>query len=182
MVARVQFLEALASHVRIDLRGRQIAVAEQHLHHAQVRAVIEQMGGKGMSQSMGREVPVDAGLAGITLDDVPERLARHAISAARREEKIGAAVEQNVSAPAVYEGLEPSHGFLAERNQALAIALAEHANDALIEIDLRELQVHEFGYPQTGGIEHFEHGAIAVSERIGHGWGCQQCLDFRFAE
>src|SRR5580658_2452546 len=42
VVARMQVLQPLARHVRVDLRRRQIAVAEQHLHDAQVRAVIEQ--------------------------------------------------------------------------------------------------------------------------------------------
>ena len=46
----VQLLEPLACHVRVDLRGRQVAVAKQHLHHAQVRAVVQQVSGEGVPQ------------------------------------------------------------------------------------------------------------------------------------
>ena len=52
MVFCVQLLEALARNVRVNLRGRNIRVPQQHLHHAQVCAVIEQMGGKRMPQRM----------------------------------------------------------------------------------------------------------------------------------
>ena len=40
MMAAVQVLHALASYVCIDLCSRHVAVAEQHLHDAQVRAVV----------------------------------------------------------------------------------------------------------------------------------------------
>ncbi len=74
MVLGVQVLQALAGDVRIDLGGRQIAVTQEHLHHAQVRAVIEQVGCKGMAQGVRRQFLLDARLLGIALDDVPERL------------------------------------------------------------------------------------------------------------
>ena len=45
-------LEPLARNVRVDLRGREIAVPEQHLHHTQVRAVIQQVGGEGVPQGL----------------------------------------------------------------------------------------------------------------------------------
>src|SRR5580704_10305288 len=52
MVLGVQFLETLARDVRVDLRGRQVAVPEQHLHHAQVRAMVEQVRGEGVPQGV----------------------------------------------------------------------------------------------------------------------------------
>jgi hypothetical protein len=42
VVLRMQLLQALARHMGVDLRRRQVAVAEQHLHHAQVRTVVQQ--------------------------------------------------------------------------------------------------------------------------------------------
>src|SRR5580704_13715360 len=44
MMLRVQIFQAFARDVRVDLRGGQIAVAEEHLHHAQIRAVVQQVG------------------------------------------------------------------------------------------------------------------------------------------
>ena len=46
MVLGMQVLQTLARDVRIDLRGRKIAVPEQHLHDPEVRAMIQQMRGE----------------------------------------------------------------------------------------------------------------------------------------
>ena len=48
----MQFLQTLARHVSIYLRCRQVTMTEQHLHHAQIRTVIEQVRGEGMAQGM----------------------------------------------------------------------------------------------------------------------------------
>ena len=48
----MQFLHAFTRDVGVDLRGRQITVTEQHLHHAQIRAMIQQVRGEGMTQGM----------------------------------------------------------------------------------------------------------------------------------
>ena len=45
-----QAFQALLQHVSINLRGRNIGVAEQRLHHAQVGAVVEKMAGKSVAQ------------------------------------------------------------------------------------------------------------------------------------
>jgi len=39
--------------VRVNLRGGEIGVAEEHLHDAQVGAVVEQVRGEGVAQGVG---------------------------------------------------------------------------------------------------------------------------------
>ena len=46
MMRQNQLLEPLLQHVRVDLRRRDVGVAEQLLHGAQVGAAIEQMAGE----------------------------------------------------------------------------------------------------------------------------------------
>ena len=58
----VQVLEAFAGDVRVDLGRRQIAMTQQHLNHAQIRAVIQEMCCEGMAQGMRRQFFLDAGL------------------------------------------------------------------------------------------------------------------------
>jgi hypothetical protein len=41
MVLRVQSLQALARDHRVNLRGGKIAVAQQHLQHAQIGAMVQ---------------------------------------------------------------------------------------------------------------------------------------------
>lgn len=68
MVLAVQRLESLIGHMSVNLGSGEIGVAQQHLHHTQIGAVIEQMGGKGVAQGVGRQLPADTGTLGIELD------------------------------------------------------------------------------------------------------------------
>ena len=52
MMLRMNFLQPFARHMRVNLCGGDIRMAEQQLHHAQVRAVIDEMGGKRVPQCM----------------------------------------------------------------------------------------------------------------------------------
>jgi hypothetical protein len=49
---RVQLLQAFAGDMGVNLCGRNVGVPQQHLYYTQVRAVIEQMRGKGVAQGM----------------------------------------------------------------------------------------------------------------------------------
>lgn len=53
VVLPVQRLEPLVGHMGVDLGGGEIRMAQQHLYHPQIGAVVEQMGGKGVAQGMG---------------------------------------------------------------------------------------------------------------------------------
>src|SRR5450631_1152029 len=98
---------------------------------------------EGVPQSMRREFLLDPGFFGITLDDVPKRLARHSIAAPGRKQVIRLALQQYLGARSLHELLQPFHRFFAERYQTLAVALADDAHHALIEIDLIVLQAYE---------------------------------------
>ena len=52
MMCRMQLFQPLPRHMRINLRSRNICMAQQHLHHAQIRAVIEQVGSEGVAQGV----------------------------------------------------------------------------------------------------------------------------------
>ncbi len=49
----MQILQPRPSDMGVDLSGGQVTVAQQHLHHPQVGAVVEQVRGEGMTQGMG---------------------------------------------------------------------------------------------------------------------------------
>ena len=52
-----QALQPLLDHMGVDLRGRDVGMAEQRLHDAQIGAVVQQMAGKGMAQHMRADQP-----------------------------------------------------------------------------------------------------------------------------
>src|SRR4029079_9028243 len=96
VVLRVQQLHALARHMGVNLRGRNIGVTKQHLHHAQVGAVVDEVRGEGVAQHVRRGVLAGHGARAVTLDVLPERLPRHAGAAAGDVQVVGLALFQDV--------------------------------------------------------------------------------------
>jgi hypothetical protein len=68
----------------------------------------------------------------------------------------------------------------AERHQALLAALAEGAQHAFVEADFVQLQIDQFGDAQAGGVERFQHGAVAQAERGVEVGGVEQAADLFF--
>ena len=77
----------------VDLGGADIGMAEQALNDAQIRAVIDQMGGKGMAQTVRAEV-ADAGRFGIFGHNHPCQLAADAVAFLSDEQFVAAGVFQ----------------------------------------------------------------------------------------
>src|SRR5918994_3188035 len=64
-------------HMGVDLRRRNVGVAEQLLHRAEIRAVLQEMAGKGVADHMRRYFRGgDAGAGGERLELTREHLAR----------------------------------------------------------------------------------------------------------
>ena len=72
------------------------------------------------------------------------------------------------------------HRFLAERHQPLLRPLAHHAQHTRLEIGLEGPERHELRDPQARGVQHFEHRAIAQSERRLRIWRGAQRLAISF--
>ena len=63
MMLRVQILQPLARDVGVDGGGGDVGMPQQHLHRAQIGAVVEQVRGEGVAQRVRRQRRADAGLA-----------------------------------------------------------------------------------------------------------------------
>ena len=73
----VEPLQAFPRDVGIYLGSGQVGMTQHHLNAAQVRPVLQQMGGKGMAKGVGRNILEYPRLSRPFLDDVPERLPAH---------------------------------------------------------------------------------------------------------
>lgn len=52
MMLAVEILHPFSGDVSIDLRRREIAMAEQQLHYAKIGAPVQQVGGECMAQAV----------------------------------------------------------------------------------------------------------------------------------
>ena len=69
----VDVQQAIARHVGINLRGADIRVAEQFLNHAQIRAMLQQMRGKTVTQHVRRNIALHASAFHSFLNALPKR-------------------------------------------------------------------------------------------------------------
>lgn len=74
--ARVEFfdhgLEAAFFDVGVNLRGRDVGVAEEFLNDAQVGAAAEQVGGEAVAHKMGVDIRFDTGAGGVLFDELAD--------------------------------------------------------------------------------------------------------------
>src|SRR5579883_2890345 len=74
MMFVVSRAQVRVGQMRVDLRGGKIAVTEQGLDGARVRAALHQKRGEGMAQRVRRNVRVASGACGVTLNHRPHVL------------------------------------------------------------------------------------------------------------
>ena len=72
----IHALERRRRQVRVDLRGRDVGVAEHRLHRAQVGPALEQVAGERVAQHVRRHAPLEPGGGRRAAHDRPQRLAR----------------------------------------------------------------------------------------------------------
>ncbi len=168
MVLAVQRLEPFVGHMGVNLGSGEIRMAQQHLHHPQIGAVIEQMGSKGVAQGMGRQLPADTGTLGIELDPVPEGLTGHhaGLLGGKYHVRAGATEKQGAGLPVVT--LQPVHRFLPHGYQSLLVALAHHPHQPLTQADMLGGESHQLGYPQPCGVEQLQHRLVPQLQRVVH--------------
>ena len=74
--ARVEFfdhgLEAAFFDVSVDLRGRDVGMAEELLNDAEVGTAAEQVGGEAVAHKMGVDIRFDTGAGGVLFDELAD--------------------------------------------------------------------------------------------------------------
>src|SRR5208282_4635520 len=161
----------------VNLRGRDVAVAEHLLHGAQIGAALEQMRGEAMPQGM-RADPSEARLAaGPSFERLEKPLPGHRAAEPRDENRgyatrdfffaalsVAGPVEDLVAPLEV--SLKRANRGATHRHHPLLAALAEHDDRAGREIHLVHLQADQLRNAQPASVSHFEHRAIAHSARV----------------
>ena len=69
-----------------------------------------------------------------------------------------------------------------DRDQALFVAFADHADEALLEIEIFQPGPAEFGDAQAAGVEQFHNGPVAYFQGSFAAGGMDQSGDFRLGE
>ena len=159
--------------MRVDLRRRDVAVAEHLLQRAQVGAAFEHVRGKAVAQQV-RVQPLDADFAPVFLDygedgapaDAPAaRVQKHRVRVLGR-----ARLRVKMRPAGVQIGVKRAGSAAQERHEALLAALAAHAHQLAIAQKAGEIEADQLAYAQATAVEHLEHGLVAqAGGRLGKG-------------
>src|SRR5215208_37398 len=169
--------QVLAVDVGVDLRRGDVGVAEHLLHGAQVGAALQQVGGEGVAERVGRDVLLDSGSLDVLLQDLP---------GAHAGEGRAAGVEQQDPLP--LPRLQPgahlaevdghgADGSAPDRHQPLFAALAEDANQAVLHQDVAHPEGDPLGDAEPGAVAQLQEGAVAEDERVVQRRGGQESGD-----
>src|SRR5205085_11434480 len=96
----------------------------------------EQVGGEAVPQRVRAHLAREPGRAGVAIDDLVEALARERAAPEVHEKPWLLARSHERRAPAAQIDLNRLHGLAADRHDARLRALAEHAGDALVQVEM----------------------------------------------
>src|SRR5205809_214631 len=167
MVLFVDLFQTLAGHVSVNLRRRNIRMSQHHLQGAKVGPVLQQMGGKGMPDTMRRELSPNARLLSVSADDLPERLTGHARTSSG-DEQVTAGLFLQQHWPAVFQILPHMvRRFLPYRHDAFLAPLSHARKGPKGKVQLLNLEPDQFTHSKSRSIKNLQHRAIPAAQRFG---------------
>ena len=150
-----------AIHVGVDLGSIDVGMAQEFLYHTQIRSALQQMGGKTVSQRVGREPARKTGFSGDAFDQIPHRYPRKA--PATLVEKHGRCDLFTCQARSSTRQipLQSLQRGLSYRNSALFTALAPQKKCGLARVQIRNIHPAQLADPTSAAVQCFQNGPIA---------------------
>ena len=149
----------------VDLGRPQVGVAEHLLHAPEVGAALEQVGGEGVAEEVRVDtLGVEPGLRREASDD-QERTCAGERSALGVEEELRAVPAVEVRPPAGQVPPQRLDRLGPERDDALLVALADAAHEALLEVDAAALEPDGLADPEAGAVEQLDQRPVAETPR-----------------
>src|SRR6266403_1233621 len=170
---RVRFIvdvhELADRSVRVFLRCRERLVAEEFLNGAKVGAVGKEMRSKCVAHRVRVKIPIH-------VDEAADGTLREAAAGVVEEHRIrvrGGRAAAGARTGCVQKKLIAKRPVVLQRilrfrsiwNDAFFVALAAHAQDALLLFHVGEVQAGELAYAESRGVEQFEQSAIAAKQQ-----------------
>ncbi len=168
-------LQPIERQVCVDLRGRDIGVAEDGLNSSEVGAVFDHVRGATVSQHVRTGVPARA--LRRPLHDLPHPLPREAFGSPGDKDLCSVLPTGQQGSPIMKIGRKHLLRRTPERDHPILISLTAHDRISKVELQILHLYVYDLGHAQPTGIHHFEHGAIARRHRQGQLFLCNGPLD-----
>lgn len=168
-ISRMMRQYLAAQHRAVDMQvylGRGYALMTEHLlDGAQVGSPLEQMGRKGVTQRVGRDVAAYAGSHRQVSDYVVYHEARQLPSAAVEKEDVPVGWRDAQHLPLGQIRPYLLYAAVRHRHYALLVTLALHHQVMLIGIYVAHLQIYQLADTQSAPVERLHNGAVTLRFR-----------------
>jgi len=178
MMRPVDLLQPTLHDMGVDLRCRNVGVAEHQLNRAQVGAALEQMGGETVPELVRGQPATQSGPAAVRLKDSPEANAADTSAVAIEKKSGRKPIAKQFRASDAQIAFERRQGSATDRNHALLASLPGATKIARFTLNVFDAKADQLGDAQSGTVQHLEHGFIADAEggrKVGLG---QQAIHF----
>ena len=137
--------------------------------------MLQEVRGKRVAHHVRRQVRGNLRHPAVALDDLPETLPGHALATIGQEQHLATPGVQR-RAGLVEVARQPLPRLAAHRHDALLVALAPDPDKARVEPELANLERHQLGNPNAGGVERLQHRPVAQPVPVRHIGRSQQRL------
>ena len=159
-------LEAVAVHVGVNLRCGNVGMTQHLLNHAEVGAIFQEVRGKTVAQHVRADMLGDAGAFGAAVHEFPQGHAAQLPAAVAQEHRARRVGPYQLRTHPVQIQFQPFQRLAADRDDAFLVALANHTQEAGLEVNVLQLQPGQFGCAQPAGIHDLEDRLVAHRTRV----------------
>lgn len=142
----------------VDLGREYVLMSQQLLHLADVGTALQKVCGEGVSQRVRAYSLLDAGTRSGLADDGEDHHARKFRPSIVKKNDILAALFLFAR---LHVELYAVASYTAYRHHTLLVAFARHADETLAKEEIADLQLAQFAYAQTAGVEQLQNRLIA---------------------
>ena len=128
----------------VDLGRGNVGMAEHKLHGAKIGTMGQEMGGKGMTDHVGRDILGDACRKRYSPDDLPEPQSGHGTASCGDEEKVATFAVEYGGASLFDVGLDFFLGLDAEGYETFFATFAENPDETGGKVACGKRQVDQF--------------------------------------
>jgi len=158
----MEFFQSVLVDMGVDLGRSNVGVAQHDLHGAQVSAMGQEMGGKGVAQHVGGDGLADGGCQCRFLDDLPETEPGHGAAPVADKKDVAAPALEDQRAGRFEVVVDDFPGRNAKRDEPFLVALADYPDEAGGEITGGKGDGDQFRDPDAGGVQEMEHGVVSL--------------------
>ena len=177
---RMEFLidrfQVLLNDLRVNLCRGNVAVAEHLLNGFEIRAVFQQMRRKAVPEGVRRNVLLNPGGLLIVLDDLPEALAGHTLTAEIHEQSLLKRIGNHAGPNLVDVLLQSANRCGIERDHP-ALGPGAAPNQSGGQIGVLQVKRDQLADANAGGVEQLQHSLVAEALGVGEPGLFQQGLD-----